>query len=66
MLRQEKFDFARKAAADGMVLFKNENKALPISRDKKIALFGISAYRCFRLGWGSGDMMAQTVTEINT
>ena len=66
MLRQEKLDFARKAAADGMVLFKNDNGALPISKDKKIALFGISSYRCFRLGWGSGDMMAQTTTEINT
>ena len=66
MLRQEKLDFARNAAASGMVLFKNDNKALPIAKDKKIALFGISSYRCFRLGWGSGDMMAQTVTEINT
>ena len=66
MLRQEKLNFARKAAADGMVLLKNENCALPISKDKKIALFGISSYRCFRLGWGSGDMMAQTTTEINT
>ena len=64
MLRQEKLDFARKAAADGMVLFKNENGALPVALDKKIALFGISSYRCFRLGWGSGDMMAQTTTEI--
>ena len=65
MLRQEKLNFARSAAANGMVLFKNENNALPISLEKKIALFGISSYRCFRLGWGSGDMMAQTVTEIN-
>jgi beta-glucosidase len=65
MLRQEKLDFARKAAADGMVLFKNENGALPIAKNKKIALFGISSYRCFRLGWGSGDMMAQTISQIN-
>ena len=65
MLRQEKLDFARKAAANGMVLLKNEKGALPITLDKKIALFGISSYRCFRLGWGSGDMMAQTTTEIN-
>lgn len=65
MLRQEKVEFARKAAADGMVLLKNENNALPISMDKEIALFGISSYRCFRLGWGSGDMMAQTISQIN-
>ena len=66
MLRQEKLEFARKAAADGMVLLKNESCALPISKDKEIALFGISSYRCFRLGWGSGDMMAQTIFQINT
>ena len=65
MLRQEKLDFARKAAADGMVLFKNENNALPIAADKEIALLGICSYRCFRLGWGSGDMMAQTISQIN-
>lgn len=65
MLRQEKLEFARSAASNGMVLLKNENKALPVSMDKEIALFGISSYRCFRLGWGSGDMMAQTISQIN-
>ncbi|MBQ7352905.1 MAG: glycoside hydrolase family 3 protein [Clostridia bacterium] len=65
MLRQEKMDFARKAAADGIVLLKNENSALPIATNKEIALFGTCAYRCFRLGWGSGDMMAQTIFQIN-
>ena len=65
MTRQQKLDFARSAAANGMVLLKNDNNALPIAKEKEIALFGISSYRCFRLGWGSGDMMAQTTTEIN-
>lgn len=65
MTRQEKLQFARQAAADGMVLLKNDNNALPISIDKKIALFGICSYRCFRLGWGSGDMMAQNISQIN-
>ena len=65
MLRQEKLDFARNAAADGIVLLKNEKNALPIHMDKEIALFGLSSYRCFRLGWGSGDMMAQNISQIN-
>lgn len=65
MLRQEKMNFARQASADGMVLLKNDNNALPIAKDKEIALFGTCAYRCFRLGWGSGDMMAQTISQIN-
>ena len=64
MLRQEKVKFARSAAADGMVLLKNENATLPISLDKEIALFGITSYRCFRMGWGSGDMMAQPTVQI--
>ncbi len=65
MTRQQKLDFARSAAANGMVLLKNDNNALPIAKEKEIALFGISSYRCFRLGWGSGDMMAQTISQIN-
>ena len=64
MLRQEKLDFARKAAAEGMVLLKNENKTLPISKNSKIALFGTTSYRAFRMGWGSGDMMAQRTVQI--
>lgn len=65
MLREEKIAFARKAAADGMVLLKNENNALPISNKETIALFGIASYKCFRLGWGSGDMMAQQISQIS-
>ncbi len=65
MTRQEKMNFARQAAADGIVLLKNDNCALPIAKDKEIALFGICSYRCFRLGWGSGDMMAQSISQIN-
>ena len=65
MLRQEKMNFARGAAADGIVLLKNENGALPLDKNKEIALFGTCAYRCFRLGWGSGDMMAQSISQIN-
>ena len=65
MTRQEKLQFARQAAADGIILLKNENNALPISKNNEIALFGICAYRCFRLGWGSGDMMAQNISQIN-
>ena len=65
MLRKDKIAFARKAAAEGMVLLKNENKALPISKNDEISLFGIASYKCFRLGWGSGDMMAQKISQIS-
>ena len=65
MLRQEKMNIARQVAADGMVLLKNENEALPLSNQSKVALYGIASYRCFRMGWGSGDMLAQKISQIN-
>lgn len=64
MERKQKIEFARKAAAEGMVLLKNDNNALPISVSEEVALFGIASYKCFRLGWGSGDMMAQQISQI--
>lgn len=65
MERLEKVEFARRAAADGMVLLKNENNALPLCKCEKIALFGIASYKAFRMGWGSGDMLAQRTVQIN-
>ena len=65
MERIEKVEFARRAAADGMVLLKNDNKALPLCKCEKIALFGITSYKAFRMGWGSGDMLAQRTVQIN-
>ncbi len=65
MLRDEKINLARSFAANGMVLLKNDNNVLPISTKEEIALFGIASYKCFRLGWGSGDMMAQKISQIS-
>ena len=65
MLRQEKMAIARQTAADGMVLLKNDAATLPLSTDTKIALYGVTSYRCFRMGWGSGDMLAQEISQIN-
>ena len=64
MLRKDKLELARAFAANGMVLLKNDNDVLPISKEKSIALFGIASYKCFRMGWGSGDMMAQQISQI--
>ena len=65
MLRQEKVAFARRAGADGMVLLKNDNAVLPIDKNDTVALFGIASYQCFKLGWGSGDMLAQRIVQID-
>ncbi|MCD8019712.1 MAG: glycoside hydrolase family 3 C-terminal domain-containing protein, partial [Clostridiales bacterium] len=47
---------ARKAAADSIVLLKNEQSLLPISTDKPIALYGAGATHTVKGGTGSGDV----------
>ena len=57
----EHVDNARKIAADGMVLLKNEGKALPI-QPEKVALFGAGAVDTMTCGTGSGYVTAPMVT----
>ena len=47
---------SREAGAEGIVLLKNENKALPISASNKIALLGNASYDLFIGGTGSGEV----------
>lgn len=48
---------ARRAAADGMVLLENRDKALPFSEGiKQVAVFGNTSYRVVAGGTGSGDV----------
>ena len=49
---------ARDAAAEGMVLLKNENNTLPLNLDKekKVALFGKISYHLIMFGTGSGGV----------
>lgn len=46
----------RQAAAEGMVLLKNEHETLPIASECQVALFGNHAYDLILGGTGSGDV----------
>ena len=49
---------SRKAASEGMVLLRNENNALPLSREKNVALFGRNQMELFKGGGGAADLWA--------
>lgn len=53
----------RAAAAEGMVLLKNENNALPL-KIKKIALLGNASYDTFGGGSGSGEVNKAYTTSF--
>ncbi len=48
---------ARAAAAEGIVLLKNDNEALPLKKNTKLAVFGRSQMNYYKSGTGSGGMV---------
>ncbi len=55
---------ARRAAADGMVLLKNEGHMLPFAPDARLAVYGAGAYATVKGGTGSGDVNARETVSI--
>ena len=49
-------EYARRAAAEGIVLLKNDNNALPLGQNgvQPVAFFGITQTQTFLVGYGSG------------
>ncbi|XAW87382.1 glycoside hydrolase family 3 C-terminal domain-containing protein [Vibrio sp. CDRSL-10 TSBA] len=57
-------ELARQAAAEGMVLLKNSNAALPLSSGAKVASFGTTQINTLKGGTGSGDVNAAYIAHI--
>jgi len=50
-------DTAAKTVAEGIVMLKNEHHALPLSKEKEIAVFGRIQLHYYKSGTGSGGMV---------
>ena len=56
---------SRRAAAEGIVLMKNDGM-LPLAEGTKIALYGLGAVRTVKGGTGSGDVNSRDTVSIRT
>lgn len=55
---------SRRAAAEGIVLLKNEKQVLPVKKGSNIALYGPGATHMIKGGTGSGDVNEREVVTI--
>lgn len=61
---EEHIDLSRRAAAEGMVLLKNERGILPLERGTRLALFGKGCVDYVKGGGGSGDVTTAYVRSL--
>ncbi len=61
---EEHIALSRKAAADGAVLLKNTDNALPLASGEKVALFGKTTIEYVKGGGGSGDVNCPYIRSI--
>ncbi len=60
----EHIRLSRQAAADGMVLLKNEENLLPLKRGTRVALLGKASVDYVKGGGGSGDVTVAYVRNL--
>ena len=58
-------ELVRSAAAEGMVLLRNENGTLPLASQRRIALFGLNAYKSIAGGTGSGNVNKAYIRNVD-
>ncbi|HTD39067.1 MAG TPA: glycoside hydrolase family 3 C-terminal domain-containing protein, partial [Mucilaginibacter sp.] len=56
---------SRNAAAEGMVLLKNDNHTLPLNKSQKVALFGVGSYKPVIGGTGSGAVVVASSVALD-
>ena len=60
----EHIALSRRAAGEGMILLKNADDALPLTKNNRVALFGKAAMDYVKCGGGSGDVNVEYVTQF--
>ncbi len=61
---REHVELSKEAAAEGMVLLKNEKNVLPLKAGSRLALFGKGTFDYVKGGGGSGDVVAPYVRNL--
>ena len=61
---EEHIALSRRAAAEGMVLLKNDNSVLPVKKGTRVALFGKAGADYVKGGGGSGDVTVEYVRNL--
>ena len=62
---EEHVALSQKAAAEGMVLLKNEDHTLPLKKGCRIAAFGKATFDMVKGGGGSGDVYTKFVATLD-
>ena len=61
---EEHIALSLRAAEEGMVLLKNEDKLLPLKKGTKVALFGKGTFDYVKGGGGSGDVFTKYIRNV--